>query len=310
VLRLLFQGVLLGALTVAWRLKMRTTSWVLAGTLAGMTAVTGCASGKAGTAPSGAVPAASDTVGRFVWHDLVTRDAAACQKFYGALLGWEFEATTSNGRPYVLARSGGEFAGGIVQREEMKTEPAAWLSYLSVPDLDGALGRVTSAGGKVLFPPTPIGAYGRVVVVLDPQGAPLGLASVTGTLPAEPAQPPLRQFFWMEYLAKDGPAALAFYEGLAGYESTVTASEHGLDYHVLKRQRSRAGLLQIPSGFENVAPNWLPYIRVEDPAALARKALSLGGQVVLEPRADVRGGTLAIVTDPTGGAIALQRFPL
>ena len=133
---------------------------------------------------------------------------------------------------------------------------------------------------------------------------------MTARLPAEPAQPPLLRFFWMEYLAKDGPAALAFYEDLAGYESTVTASEHGLDYNVLRRQRSRAGLLQIPPGFESVEPNWLPYVRVEDPAALARKALSLGGQVVIEPRADVRGGTLAIVTDPTGGAIALQRFPL
>jgi len=289
---------------------MRATSWVLAGTLAAMAAVTACASGKAGTAPPGAVAAANDSVGRFVWQDLVTPDAAACQKFYGALLGWQFEATTSNGRPYVLARSGGEFAGGIVQRDEMKTEPAAWLSYLSVPDLDRALGRVTSAGGKLLLPPTPVGAYGRVAVVLDPQGAPLGLAGVTGTLPAEPAEPPLGRFFWMEYLAKDGPAALAFYEELAGYESSVTDREHGLVYNVLRRQRSRAGLLQIPTEFENVEPNWLPYVRVEDPAALARKALSLGGQVVLEPRADVRGGSLAIVTDPTGGAIALQKFPL
>ena len=98
----------------------------------------------------------------------------------------------------------------------------------------------------MLLAPTAVGAYGRVAVVLDPQGAPLGLAGVTGTLPAEPAQPPLNRFFWMEHLAKDGPAALTFYKGLAGYESSVTASEHGIDYNVLKRQRSRAGLLQLP----------------------------------------------------------------
>jgi len=42
------------------------------------------------------VHAANDVVGRFVWHDLVTRDVAACRKFYAALLGWEFEATTRN----------------------------------------------------------------------------------------------------------------------------------------------------------------------------------------------------------------------
>lgn len=288
---------------------MRATSWVVAGTLAAVS-ITACASGKATTTTAGAVPAANDTVGRFVWHDLVTADAAASKAFYGALLGWEFDDTTRLGRPYVVARSGGEMAGGIVERADMKGRPATWLAYLSVADLDGAVGRVTSAGGTVLYPPTPISAYGRVAVVRDPQGAPLGLADVTRTLPAEPAQPPLRRFFWMEYLAKDGPAALAFYKGLAGYESTVTVSAHGVDYNVLKRQRSRAGLLQLPPELGNVEPNWLPYVRVEDPSALAAKARSLGGQVVIEPRADVRNGTLAIVTDPTGAALALQKWPL
>ena len=79
---------------------------------------------------------------------------------------------------------------------------------------------------------------------------------------------------------------------------------------MLKRQRSRAGLLQLPPQFEGVQPHWLPYVRVEDPAALAAKALSLGGKVVIEPRADIRNGTLAIVVDPTGAALALQKWPL
>jgi uncharacterized protein len=289
---------------------MRATGWVVVGALAVVAAVTACASGKAATAPAGALPAPNESVGRFVWHDLVTHDAAASQKFYAALLGWEFEATTRSGRAYVIARSGGQPTGGIVERQDGKTGPATWLSYLSVADLDRAVGQVTAAGGKLLLSPTAVGAYGRVAVVIDPQGAPLGLAGVTGTLPAEPAQPPLHRFFWMEHLAKDGPAALAFYKALAGYESSVSASERGIEYNVLKRQRSRAGLLQLPPGLEGVEPNWLPYVRVEDPAAVAAKALALGGKVVIEPRADVRKGTLAIVTDPTGAALALQKWPL
>ncbi len=289
---------------------MRAMGLGVTGALAAMVAVTAGASGKAATATAGAVRAPNETVGRFVWHDLVTYDVAAAQKFYGALLGWEFESKTRNGRPYVVARSGGQPAGGIVQRQESRTGPAVWLAYLSVGDLDQALGQVTSAGGKVVVPPTLVGAYGRVAVVLDPQGAPLGVAGVTGTLPAEPAEPPLRRFFWMEHLAKDGPAALAFYKSLAGYESSVAPTERGIDYYVLRRQRARAGLLQLPPEFEGVQPNWLPYVRVEDPAALAAKAVSLGGKVVIEPRPDVRKGTLAIVTDPTGAALALQKWPL
>ena len=162
----------------------------------------------------------------------------------------------------------------------------------------------------MLVPPTPVGAYGRVAVVIDPQGAPLGLAGVTGTLAPEPAQPPLHRFFWMEHLAKDAPAALAFYKDLGGYESTVSTSERGIDYHVLKRRRSRGGLLQLPPELEGVQPNWLPYVRVEDPAEVAAKALALGGKVVIAPRPDIRKGTLAIITDPTGAALALQKWPL
>jgi predicted enzyme related to lactoylglutathione lyase len=292
---------------------MKTNRWAVGALLAAAAAGAACASGQATQTTTSSAPApsaASETIGRFVWHDLVTRDAAACRAFYGSLLGWEFDSTTRNGRPYVIVRAHGQPAGGIVERAEMKTEHAAWLTYLSVPDLEAAIGQVTGAGGKVLLAPTAVGAYGRVAVVLDPQGAPLGLAGVTGTLAAEPAQPVLNRFFWMEYLAKDGPAALAFYKGLGGYQSRVSVTEGGIEYNVLTRQRSRAGLRQLPAALKGVEPNWLPYVRVDDPAALAAKARSLGGKVLLEPRAEIRTGTLAIVSDPTGGTVALQKWPL
>jgi uncharacterized protein len=285
---------------------MRATGWVVA---AAIGAAAACASNRTATAPA-AAPTPSETVGRFVWHDLVTDDPAASQAFYAGLLGWEFEATTRNGRPYLLARSGGAVVGGIVRRNDTRTGPATWLSYLSVADLDQAIARVTSGGGKLVLGPTAVGAYGRVAVVLDPQGAPLGLAGVTGTLPAEPVQPPLHRFFWMEHLAKDGPAALAFYKALAGYQSTVAPSATGVEYHVLQRQRARAGLLQLPPEMKDVLPNWLPYVRVEDPSALAAKAASLGGKVAIEPRPAVRNGSLAVVIDPRGAALALQKWPL
>jgi uncharacterized protein len=37
--------------------------------------------------------------------------------------------------------------------------------------------------------------------------------------------------------------------------------------------------------------------------------VELGGSVALAPRADVRNGSLAIVLDPAGAPLALQRFP-
>jgi hypothetical protein len=86
--------------------------------------------------------------------------------------------------------------------------------------------------------------------------------------------------------------------------------EVGLEYFVLRHGSPRAGLFQIPSTAANVRPNWLPYVLVDDPSALAAKATGLGGRVLLQPSADRRKGTLAIVADPTGGVVALQKFPI
>ena len=185
-----------------------------------------------------------------------------------------------------------------------------WLPYLAVADLDGAVRKVTDAGGKVLVAATPVSTMGSVAAVLDPQGAPLGLAVPRVDLPAEPSQPVVGQFFWAEYMASDVPRALSFYKDLAGFESSVGDTQNGLEYHVLRRQRARAGLYQLPRAASAITPNWLPYVRVADPAAMAARATALGGKVLFTPSPSVRNGTLAIVADPTGGAVALQKWPL
>jgi predicted enzyme related to lactoylglutathione lyase len=112
----------------------------------------------------------------------------------------------------------------------------------------------------------------------------------------------------MEYFARDPEAALAFYTGLLGYRSEVREQVAGLSYHVLQGARPRAGLLPVPQA--GMRPAWLPYVKVEDPARLAAQAESLGGAVLFAPRADVRKGTLAIVADPSGAPIALQKWPI
>jgi predicted enzyme related to lactoylglutathione lyase len=81
-------------------------------------------------------------------------------------------------------------------------------------------------------------------------------------------------------------------------------------YFVLKHDRPRAGLFQLPDSVTGVRPNWLPYVRIADPAASADKAKSLGGKVILQPSPERRKGTLAIVTDPGGAAMALQKLPI
>jgi uncharacterized protein len=283
---------------------------VVVGSVAAVFLTLACSTRSKSAAPTAVATAPpSALTGKFVWHDLVTEDPEACRRFYGALLGWEFEDTRRGDRPYILARAGGRYVAGIVAvPPDASQELSQWLGYMSVPDVDAAAAKVTQAGGRALVAPREVGSIGRAAVVLDPQGAPVGLLRLAAGDPADEASPILGRFFWMEYLAKEPDAALSFYKDLAGYESQARETPAGTPYQVLTRERPRAGLMKSP--IESVRPNWLSYVRVEDPAALAGRVVSLGGKVVVAPRTEIRNGTLAVVADPSGAVLALQKWPL
>src|SRR5688572_21354057 len=106
--------------------------------------------------------------GRFVWHDLMTRDVAAARRFYGDLLGWRFEDVKRGDRPYVLARSGSDPVAGIVDITHYPDAGAQWISFMAVEDVDKAVGVVKSAGGTVLLDALDLKPVARVAVIADP----------------------------------------------------------------------------------------------------------------------------------------------
>ncbi|HTR02025.1 MAG TPA: VOC family protein [Thermoanaerobaculia bacterium] len=267
----------------------------------------GCTTGN--TARTGALAAAD--VGKFVWHDLTTDDVAACKKFYAALLGWEYVDTTVLGRPYSVARLGKTPIGGIhAPRPDSPGKTAAhWLSYMAVDDVDGSVAKAKAAGAGVLAGPIDIDAHGRAAVLRDPQGAPFGLVHLASGIPPDTPKPVEGTFFWNEYLTHDLDATLAFYDGLVPFELNVSKSESGASYALLKHGNARAGVFRLPEAKQDVPPNWLPYVFVTDPAALSARVPGLGGRVLLAPHPDIRKGSFAVVADPTGGVVALQKYP-
>jgi predicted enzyme related to lactoylglutathione lyase len=278
--------------------------------LAAITAVPfGCSTSTSGTTP--AASSLRPDPGKFVWHDLTTDDPAACKKFYSALLGWEFADTTVLGRPYTVARIGKTPVGGIhVPRSDSAGKtPAHWLSYMSVADVDASVAKAKAEGGVVLAGPVDVDTRGRAAVLRDPQGAPFGLVRFSAGVPIDPASPVEGTFFWNEYLTHDLDATLAFYNGLVPYEMDVSKGESNASYAVLKHGKARAGVFRLPDSKKDVPPNWLPYVFVTDPAGLAARVPGLGGRVLLAPHPDHRKGTLAVVADPTGAVVALQKYP-
>ena len=92
-----------------------------------------------------------------------------------------------------------------------------------------------------------------------------------------------------------------------GFRHEVSDTRQNFTYYLLQTDRPRAGLFLSPWTRETSA--WLPYVRVADPAAMAAAAEELGATIAVAPRAAVRNGSLAIIVDPTGAPLALQKFP-
>ena len=122
------------------------------------------------------------TNGSFYWNELMTRDAEAAKRFYGATLGWTFEAMEqSEGPAYSVAKVGDEAVAGILTMEgpDYEGEAEGWFSYVAVKDLSTALARATSEGGQVLREPFDVPGVGRIAIVADPAGVVMGWMTPT-----------------------------------------------------------------------------------------------------------------------------------
>lgn len=244
--------------------------------------------------------------GEFVWHDLLTEDRPKAERFYGELFGWTFTETEVPG--YSLIEHRGRLIGGMVDTSarHSKLNESQWVSVLSVPDVDAAAETTRASGGAVHVRPTDLPGRGRLAVVSDPSGALLAFLRTTTGDPSD-RKAEIGDWMWTELWTLDLDASAGFYGGLVGYDLEQRIILEDIPYDVFTLGgKPRAGVIRLPD--EIVRAHWLPYVRVEDVAALARKVEGLGGRVLLDPSAGERRGSVAIVLDPTGAPLALQEW--
>jgi uncharacterized protein len=264
--------------------------------------VAGCAHSK--MPPITPEPTQNHFQGKIVWHDLLTPDVEAVQKFYGSLFGWSFKQQEG----HILAYQGGKAIAGIIPMEADKKNPksADWAVYLSVPDVDGAAALAQKAGGKVLKGPAQMEGRGRYAVIQDPLEAQLVLINSSSGDPVDEA-PALNSWLWNELWSTDAANSVAFYKKLAGYSVEPVINEQGDGYWLLlKKDKWRAGIATHP--FLKLPSQWVPIIRVSDLQKTAALAKRNGGRVLLDPGHKLCGGNMALVEDPSGAIFMIETW--
>jgi predicted enzyme related to lactoylglutathione lyase len=81
------------------------------------------------------------------------------------------------GKYYMFGRGLASLGGMMTKTPDMASMPNAWMVYFRVPDVDAAVDRIKSKGGKVLNDPMEVPGGDRILQAMDPQGAAFALHS-------------------------------------------------------------------------------------------------------------------------------------
>lgn len=102
------------------------------------------------------------------WFEIHSPDPSASRSWYAELFGWEISSI--DGMDYALIETGREVGGGIAA-----ADTATVIVYVSVPDLQDAIGQAVASGGAEIVPVTEIPGMVTFAMIADPHGAVVGL---------------------------------------------------------------------------------------------------------------------------------------
>src|SRR4051812_19292787 len=206
------------------------------------------------------------------WVDTARADPETAVAFYSGVFGWEFEDRAPAGAPRSSsgARARGREAAAVGSRAAREPAAPAWNTSIRVDSVDDAAATVDDAGGTVLMEPFDVLDAGRMAVVADPGGAVFFLWQEKS------------QEGWSELYTRHLAAARAFYAELFGCEPDEGGDGHGPPY-------------------SNVT------FAVDDPDAIADRAVELGGEVVVPP-SDGPHARIAVLRDPDGAVFSIERL--
>ncbi len=252
-------------------------------------------------------PTGNHHTGQFVWHDLASPDPSASMDFYSKVFGWKFETLGSGETSYYVISANGKAIGGIFKLADRYGTVGEWVSSVSVPDVDAAVNYNEMQGGKTVFKTVNFKGRGKTALVQDPQGAMVAFLYAEGGDP-DFSEPAINTWLWNELWTTDMEGSIKYYEDLFKFSGKSILGSKAPYFVFEKDKKKYCGVLGNP--VEGARSAWMPYIRVSDVNAVMEKAKKAGAHVMLEPNADIRKGSVAVLLDPQGAQFTIQEWPI
>lgn len=227
-------------------------------------------------------------VKRFCHYELRTRDVAAAEAFYAAVLGQRALSIVPL-PPHVAA------AGA----------PPHWLGYIAVDDVERAAQAFSERGAARLGPLRPTAYGGQCALLRDPGSA------VVAVCTPPPAAAESRDVVWHHLNTADLSAASAAYRELLGWQLTepLDGGALGVVQHFAWRASGPdVGSISAIANRPGVHPHWLFHFAVAELDAAVETVKAARGTVI-GPMELPGGERVAVCDDPQGAAFALQEAP-
>ncbi len=112
---------------------------------------------------------------RVVHFELLSEHPERTAAFYSEVFGWRAERGEGGYYRLVTGGAGEKGINGATVRPLNDSLPRQAVNTVQVPDVEQALAKVLSCGGKTLSEPIELPGAGTFVYCADPEGIPFGM---------------------------------------------------------------------------------------------------------------------------------------
>lgn len=242
---------------------------------------------------------------RVVHFEIHTQNQDDLGKFFAELFGWNVQPTPmGDAGNYVVVdtASGGGINGGI---GGIDSNILGSTFYVEVPDLQKALDKIETLGGKTVVGITEIPNIVTFAQFADVEGNIIGLVAsspVEGPGVSAGSNPPID---WFEVLGANGKALQEFYS--KAFDWKIKSSQvEGIEYGEVDTGAAggiSGGIGTSQDGTKAVTL----YAKVDSVEKFLDKAAGLGGKTVLEATEVMPGLTVGLFLDPQGNIFGLYQ---